>query len=63
MYSACTILHNTQTCLYGNLISTDFDMHPPKLRRYVHTMCLIGTNLYTLQVLVIHNNIYAKLIL
>ena len=57
MYLACTLLHNGRTCLYGNLISTDFDIHPPKLRSYVHTICLIGTSLYTRQVLIIHNNL------
>ena len=34
MYSACALLHNAQTCLYGNLTSRHFDIHPPQLRDY-----------------------------
>ena len=34
MYSACALLHNARTCLYGNLTSSHFDIHPPQLRDY-----------------------------
>ena len=34
MYSACALLHNARTCLYGNLTSSHFDIHPPELRDY-----------------------------
>ena len=32
MYSASALLHNGQTCLYGNLTSRHFDIHPPQQR-------------------------------
>ena len=34
MYSACTLLHNARTCLYGNLTSCHFDIHPPQLTTF-----------------------------
>ena len=38
MYSALcmlyALLHNARTCLYGNLKSSHFDIHPPQLTDY-----------------------------
>ena len=34
MHLACALLHNARTCLYGNLTSRHFDIHPPQPRDY-----------------------------
>ena len=32
MFSACALLYNARTYLYGNLTSRHFGIHPPQLR-------------------------------
>ena len=34
IYSACILLHNARTCLYGNIASGHFDINPPHLEDY-----------------------------
>ena len=34
MYFVCALLENARTCLYGNLVSTTFDVQPPSLQEY-----------------------------
>jgi len=34
MYTVCALLQNARTCLYGNKVSTYFDVDPPSLEEY-----------------------------
>lgn len=34
MYTACAILRNAYTCLYGSTASSYFDMQPPTIQEY-----------------------------
>ena len=34
MYFVCALLENARTCLFGNLVSTTFDVEPPALQEY-----------------------------
>lgn len=34
MYSACAILRNAYTCLYGSTTSSSFDIQPPTIQEY-----------------------------
>ena len=34
VYIICSLLQNTHTCLYGNLISENFNLNPPQIRDY-----------------------------
>ena len=34
LYIVCAVLQNALTCLYGNLTSEFFDLHPPTLQEY-----------------------------
>ena len=34
MYVVCALLENAHTCLYGNLVSSKFELQPPSLCEY-----------------------------
>ena len=34
VYIICSLLQNAHTCLYGNLISENFNLNPPQIRDY-----------------------------
>ena len=34
MYIVCALLQNAHTCLYGNIVSSYFELPPPSLEQY-----------------------------